>query len=237
MASYQIPQFLDSGDKILGPLNLRQFAYALGGFFLCIMIFTVIQSSIPGIGFYAIIPALPFAGLTAYIALGKYNGRDSEIYILKFIIYNLRPRVMMYRKVPYTTDLDEQAAMLTYDNILKEWNERASKLKSMENNELRGFESMDASERARKIREIGTQMDMGFYNTIRRVQQGQLKLAQQQAVLQSISAATNNNAGLPTNNRQGIGPNPVLATTAPITGTQQTDYDDVDQVNFFDLNK
>jgi hypothetical protein len=241
MASYQIPQFLDSGDKILGPLNIRQFAYALGGFFICVLIFTLTQSAAPEIGFYAILPALPVAGLTAYIALGKYNGRDSEIYILKFILFNLKPRVMMYRRVPEITDLNEQEAMLTYDKIIQEWNGRVNKLKSMEDNELKGFSSMNASERARKIREIGTQMDMGFYNTIRSVQQGQLKLAEKQAVLQKITASKGRRAPLPLGSQNsgllpgGSAPNPVLSTPAPTTTTKKGDYDDIDEVNFFDL--
>ena len=245
MATYQIPQFLDSGDKILGPLNMRQFAYALGGFFICVLIFTLVQGAVPGIGFYAILPALPVATITAYIALGKYNGRDSEIYILKWILYNVKPRIMMYRRVPYITDLDEQAAMLSYDKILKEWNGRVSKLKQLEESELQGFQTMSAAQRARKIREIGTQMDMGFYNTIRSVQQGQLQLAEKQAVLDKISAAKGSSRGISLASR-GSNPalpggnstvsNPVLANPTTVTTTKKSDYDDVDEVNFFDLD-
>jgi hypothetical protein len=246
MASYQIPQFLDSGDKILGPLNIRQFAYALGGFFACVLIFTLVQGALPGVGFYAILPALPVAGLAAYIALGKYNGRDSEIYILKFILYNVKPRVMMYRKIPYTADLDERAATITYDKIMQEWNSRVAKLKTLEESELKGFTDMSAVDRARKIREIGTQMDMGFYNTLRSVKQGQLKLAEKQAVLDNLtlkSGSRGGGFGLLPGSSSSISPNsttsvnPVLSTTAPVTTTQKSEYDDVDEVNFFELDK
>jgi hypothetical protein len=184
MASYQIPQFLDSGDKILGPLNLRQFAYALAGFLISALIFTTISSVDPRIGIYALIPCLPVIILFGYLALGKYNGRDAEIYVLKFILFMSKPRQMAYIKVPYTTDLDTQLASLSSDKILKEWNSRVSKIKELEGNQLKTFDNLDSLGRAQKIRDLGIQLDMGFYNTITSVKQQEIKLQTNKDLLQ-----------------------------------------------------
>ena len=95
MPSYQIPQFLDSGDKIFMGMNVRQFAYALVGFFISVVIFNVF---FPAVGNYSFVLVAPVALLSAYIALGKYNGRDSVIYIFKGIIFWTKPRKMKYAR-------------------------------------------------------------------------------------------------------------------------------------------
>jgi len=184
MASYQIPQFLDSGDKILGPLNLRQFAYALSGFLFSALIFTSFQSIDPRIGVYALLPCLPVVVIFGYLALGKYNGRDAEVYVLKFILFMAKPRKMFYVRVPYTTDLDEKLAALSANQILKEWTLRVNKIKELEGNQLKTFNNLDALGRAQKIRSLGIQLDMGFYNTITSIKQQEIKLENNRNLLQ-----------------------------------------------------
>lgn len=239
MATYQIPQFLESGDKILGPLNVRQFGYALGGFFVSILIFTLTQSAFPTIGFYAILPAIPVLGLTAYIALGKYNGRDSEIYILKFILFNVKPRTMIYQRYPNNSDLDEKLATLTTDKITKEWASRVVQIKQLEKNELMGFDQMNAEERADKIRAMGTKLDMGFYNTLHKVRTGQLKLVQQQAVLTQLTQKPNKSGTPITNTAQNSRSklsDEIFPVTNPVLLNEQsvTDESNPHNVNFFD---
>ena len=165
MASYHIPQFLDSGDKILGPLNIRQFGYALAGGTVAFLIFTVVQSILPGIGTYAIIPAIPAMGLFGYLSLGKYNGRDSEIYVLKIVIYLLKPRMMVYARVVDNYDLDEHLAKLTVDNITKEWQNRITQYSDVAND----FEGNTAKAKAARIRQLGLNIDMGQRNALQSV--------------------------------------------------------------------
>ncbi|NJK71387.1 MAG: PrgI family protein [Thermales bacterium] len=152
--------------KILGPLNVRQFAYALGGGFLGIMIFTVTQSLSPGIGNYAFIPVIPVIGLTAYLALGKYNGRDTEVYVLKMILYYIKPRLMKFAKIPDFVDLNAEFSKLTYNNILNEWNKRTQLSKEAETNILSAFRSKDSQAKAKKIRELGITVDRNIRNTL-----------------------------------------------------------------------
>jgi hypothetical protein len=166
MASYQIPQFLDSGDKILGPLNVRQFGYALGGGFLSVLVFTSAQSILPGIGNYAVIPLIPIVALTAYLGIGKYNGRDTEVYVLKMILYLVKPRIMKFTKIPDINELNSQKSKLTYSNILTEWNKRIALSKEAETNILTAFSSKDSQEKAKRIRNLGVTIDQSLRNSL-----------------------------------------------------------------------
>lgn len=187
MASYHIPQFLDSGDKILGPLNMRQFGYALGGFMICTLIFNLTQALVPGIGNYAIIPCIPLAALSGYLALGKYNGRDSEIYILKFIIFNSKPKTMVYARVPDIADLGSRAAEWTYEAISKRWKVAVEKELARQQNDALTFNERDAIEKAKKIREIGGSIDLSLTNTLTEVQRRQVDIQRKEQLLKAIS--------------------------------------------------
>jgi PrgI family protein len=165
MASYNIPQFLDSGDKILGPLNIRQFGYALVGSLLSFVTYTIIQALAPGLGVYALVPVLPLVAVFGYLSVGKYNGRDSEVYVLKLIIYSLKPREMVYSRVADNSDLDEHLSKITYDNISKEWNSRIAQ----NTNEEAQFENHTTRVKAEKIRELGLSIDSGQRNALQSV--------------------------------------------------------------------
>jgi hypothetical protein len=187
MASYQIPQFLDSGDKIFGPLNIRQFGYMLGGGFAGFLIYTVTQALIPGIATYAIIPAIPVFALTAYLALGKYNGRDSEIYIFKSVIYLLKPRTLVFRRVVDNSDLDAKLSSLTVSNIEKQWAAAATKSKKLEDNKYSSFEMEDVRSKARQLRSIGSSLDLGQRNALEALQRGNIRIQQTSQQIQAMT--------------------------------------------------
>lgn len=220
MASYHIPQFLDSGDKILGPLNIRQFGYALAGGMLSFVLFTIFQSLLPGIGTYAIIPVIPVIAVFGYLALGKYNGRDSEIYVLKIIIYALKPRLMVYTRVADNYDLDEHLAKLTYDNISKEWAARIAQNANQDNN----FDTNSTKAKAARIRELGLTIDIGQRNALQSVIRNTVANEINQNTLEAL---------LPQNQNHRYTQSLLInkkANIAPI-GTQQNDAGDV---NYFD---
>lgn len=189
MASYQIPQFLDSGDKILGPLNMRQFGYALGGFMLTAILYTLLQEVIPGIQIYAIIPIFPVIAIAAYLAIGRYNGRDSEIYVLKFIIYNAKPKQMVYTRVPDVTDLNQKMSEWTSEKILKRWDDELKMKDAIKNNQYLTFDKADSEEKAKKVRNLGNIIDLSRTNTMTRLYEGEASIASKEALLDNIKRA------------------------------------------------
>lgn len=66
---YQVPQFIEVEDHIVGPLTLKQFIYLAGGAGICV-VFIVYLPLIFGILF-----ALPVAGFAVALAFYKVNGK------------------------------------------------------------------------------------------------------------------------------------------------------------------
>ena len=159
MPSYQIPQFLDSGEKIFLNLNIRQFAYALAGGGIGVALFYGIgQQFLPQLGWFNLVfclPSIPFI----YLAIGKYNGRDSEVYVFKSIIYFLKPRLMKFSKQPDNSDLDKRMSEWTYDKVLNRWRGIETDQKALDSNAYRAFEDSSASERIRTIQTLAKKVN------------------------------------------------------------------------------
>ena len=66
---YQVPQFIEVEDKIIGPLTLKQFIYLAGAAGLCVIFFVYFNIIV------AIILSLPIAGLGVALAFYKVNGK------------------------------------------------------------------------------------------------------------------------------------------------------------------
>lgn len=66
---FQVPQFIEVEDKIVGPLSLKQFIFLAGGGGLCIILFMYLPVLL------AIPLMLPVAGLSLALAFFKLNNR------------------------------------------------------------------------------------------------------------------------------------------------------------------
>lgn len=66
---YQVPQFIEVEDKIIGPLTLKQFIYIAGAGGLCIIFFVYLQI------FIAFLLSAPVVALAAALAFYKVNGK------------------------------------------------------------------------------------------------------------------------------------------------------------------
>jgi hypothetical protein len=160
MASYQIPQFLDSGDKILGPLNLRQFGYAMGFGFATFAVFQISFAIFPGAGWFNLVPASPFALLGAYLSFGKYNSRDAEIYVFAAILFNVKPRRLIYTRVPDLYDLEEKLSGVTVNNIANTMKKRLAKnISDKAGNGMNDFNLQNREEKAKKILQLANFQD------------------------------------------------------------------------------
>lgn len=66
---YQVPQFIEVENKIVGPLTLRQFIYLAGAGGLCTLFFVYV----PFVA--AVLLSLPIAALAAALSFYKINGK------------------------------------------------------------------------------------------------------------------------------------------------------------------
>lgn len=66
---YQVPQFIEVEDKIIGPLTLKQFIYVAGAGGLCIIFFAYLNI------LFAILLCIPVVAFGAALAFYKVNGK------------------------------------------------------------------------------------------------------------------------------------------------------------------
>ncbi|MBU6214319.1 PrgI family protein [Patescibacteria group bacterium] len=66
---YQVPQFIEAEDKIVGPLTFKQFLYLGGAAGICVISFLYLNILL------AVLIALPVIGLAAALAFYKVNGK------------------------------------------------------------------------------------------------------------------------------------------------------------------
>jgi PrgI family protein len=183
MASYQIPQFLDSGDKIFLGMNLRQFAYAIVGFFLCVGVFNIFYSTITNFAFVVI---APIAGFFAYLCLGKFNGRDTEVYIFKGIIYATKPRAMKYIRDYDLSETYTKIAKNTVANVIAEMDSRVVVNTAAANDPLNNFDASGAKSKATTIKALGKNLDMQNTNMGNDIIQREVKIQRHRELLSEI---------------------------------------------------
>ena len=90
--NYQVPQFLDVEDKIVGPLTIKQFLFlAVGGGFL-FFAFLVLR-----LGF-ALLIGLPVAALSFALAFFKVEGVPLARYLTSMIGFSIRPQRYLWKR-------------------------------------------------------------------------------------------------------------------------------------------
>ncbi len=94
MRQFQVPQFINIEDRIIGPLTLRQFLYLLGGAAVVVLGWAFLHI------FLFILVVVPIAGLFAALAFVKISGRPLPTIVIAAINYYLKPRLYLWKKAP-----------------------------------------------------------------------------------------------------------------------------------------
>lgn len=92
MPKYQLPQFIDIEDKILGPLTLRQFLYFLGAGAILFIFWTLLKFE------YFLVAAIIVLGLATMFAFIKINGRPFHYFISNFIKFIFKPQRYIWKR-------------------------------------------------------------------------------------------------------------------------------------------
>lgn len=95
---YQVPQFIEVEDKIIGPLTLKQFIYIAGSVGLCIVFF----SYLPII--FAILLSAPVAGFGVALAFYKINGKPFIQIIEAGFNYYMSEKLLLWKQVEPTKE-------------------------------------------------------------------------------------------------------------------------------------
>lgn len=104
---YQVPQFIEIEDTVVGSLTLRQFIYLAGGAGLCIIFFFYLPL-VP-----AVILSLPAAGLSAALSFYKVNGKPFINMIEAGFNYYTSAKLFLWQHQFATKKPDQQMSPTT----------------------------------------------------------------------------------------------------------------------------
>lgn len=90
---FQVPQFLDVEDKVIGPLTIKQFLYLAGGAGLGYLSYKIIPWFIIGI-----IPTIGFFILGGMLAFYKHNNKPFVFLIESAFNYSQSSRLYVWRR-------------------------------------------------------------------------------------------------------------------------------------------
>ncbi len=92
MRQYQVPQFIDIEDKIIGPLTIRQFVYLVGGGAIVVMAYYTLNF------FFFILVAAPVAMLALALAFYTVNGIPFRKVLFNAITYFTKPHLYIWKQ-------------------------------------------------------------------------------------------------------------------------------------------
>lgn len=88
---YQVPQFIEVEDKLIGPLTLKQFIYVAGASGLCIIFFVYMTTLI------ALLLSIPIVALAATLAFYKINGKPFIEVLEAGFNYYIREKLFLWK--------------------------------------------------------------------------------------------------------------------------------------------
>ncbi len=92
MAQYQVPQFIETEAKIVGPLTLKQFLYVAVAALISFFTFFLFQT-------FAWIVITAIVGTIAVaLAFIKYNGRPLTVLLKSVFIYAWNPKLYLWKQ-------------------------------------------------------------------------------------------------------------------------------------------
>lgn len=89
---FKVPQFIEIEDKIIGPLNLKQFLYIFGALGSLVIIYFFLE-------FWAfIIMAIIIMSISFAFAFYKFNGKPFIYLVINLFKYLTKPRLYLWKK-------------------------------------------------------------------------------------------------------------------------------------------
>lgn len=101
---YQVPQFIEVEDKLVGPLTLKQFLYVGGSAGICVVFFTYLPF------FIAFVLSILVAGFGLLLAFYKVNSKPFIEVLEAGFNYYTRKKLLIWKYTPPTQEASIAAA-------------------------------------------------------------------------------------------------------------------------------
>lgn len=91
---YSIPQFIETEDKIIGPLTLKQFLWLLGGGGILTAVWMATGNNVA----IFIVAALPVAAFFFGMAFVKINGQSLLVFLVNILTFVIKPQLYVWKR-------------------------------------------------------------------------------------------------------------------------------------------
>jgi hypothetical protein len=108
---YQVPQFTEVEDKIVGPLTIRQFIYIVGGAGMCFIAYNYLPI------YVSLILIAAIAGLSLALAFYKVNNKPFIDFLESAFMFYTKGNLYIWKKEekkPVKSEAAEKAAPQVY---------------------------------------------------------------------------------------------------------------------------
>jgi PrgI family protein len=89
---YQVPQFIDIEDKVIGPLTVKQFIYLVGGAGMCFLVYTFLPFII------ALLLIAVIAPLSLVLAFYKINNKPFINFLESAFLFYTKKNLYIWKK-------------------------------------------------------------------------------------------------------------------------------------------
>jgi len=111
MSQYQVPQFIETEDKIIGPLTIKQFLILAAAGAISFLTFFVFQT------WLWVMTTIFFGAIAAFFSFIKINGQPSYVVLFSAFAYLWKPRLFVWQK---KEEMTATAADVTIAKSLEE---------------------------------------------------------------------------------------------------------------------
>lgn len=98
---FEVPQFIEIEDKIIGPFTWKQFVYLAGGIGLCIIFFL----STPFV--VAVLLSIPIGALSGALTFHRVNNRPFSVFLESVVNYFSHSRLYLWRREEVQSVIDK----------------------------------------------------------------------------------------------------------------------------------
>ncbi len=88
---FQVPQFIETESKIIGPLSIRQFSFLAGGLVVIVTCYYLLQT------WLWILISLITGSISVTLAFLRMNGRPALLVLFNALSYFWNPRLYLWR--------------------------------------------------------------------------------------------------------------------------------------------
>src|SRR3989344_4143168 len=89
---FQVPQFIETETKLIGPFTLKQFLWLASGGSMILLLFTILDP------FAFFVAAIPIGGFFVALAFVRVNETPLMNYVVYGIPYLLNPKKYIFKK-------------------------------------------------------------------------------------------------------------------------------------------